>query len=99
LQEAYEKGDETLTIKKNQSTQKRKNTRNKMKGLTSKKTNERPKRANHKGNTKFPNPLLLQETYQIRKGDKTLPIINKPKHQEKGEYKEQNERTHVQEDK
>jgi hypothetical protein len=70
-----------------------------MKGLTSKKTNEPPKRANHKGNTKFPNPLLLQETYQIRKGDKTLPIINKPKHQKKGEYKEQNERTHVQEDK
>jgi hypothetical protein len=27
--------------------------------------------------------------------DETLPTINKPKHQEKGEYKEQNGRTHV----
>jgi hypothetical protein len=31
--------------------------------------------------------------------DETLPITNKSKHPEKGEYKEQNERTHVQEDK
>ncbi len=31
--------------------------------------------------------------------DETLPTINKPKHPKKGEYKEQNERTHVQEDK
>jgi hypothetical protein len=30
--------------------------------------------------------------------DETLPIINKSKHSKKGEYKEQNERTHVQED-
>jgi hypothetical protein len=31
--------------------------------------------------------------------DETLPIINKSKHLEKGEYKEQNGRTDVQEDK
>jgi hypothetical protein len=31
--------------------------------------------------------------------DETLPIINKSKHPKKGEYKEQNGRTHVQEDK
>jgi len=31
--------------------------------------------------------------------NETLPIINKPKHPKKGEYKEQNGRTHVQEDK
>jgi hypothetical protein len=31
--------------------------------------------------------------------DETLQIINKPKHQKKGEYKEQNVRTQVQEDK
>jgi len=31
--------------------------------------------------------------------DETLPITNKSKHPEKGEYKEQNERTHVQENK
>jgi hypothetical protein len=42
----------------NQSTQKRGNTTNKMEGPTSKKTKEPPKRANHKGNIKFPNPLL-----------------------------------------
>jgi hypothetical protein len=29
-----------------------------MEGLTSKKTKEPPKRANHKGNIKFLNPLL-----------------------------------------
>jgi hypothetical protein len=34
---------------------------------TSKKTKEPPKRANHKGNIKFPNPLLSQEAYQIMK--------------------------------
>jgi hypothetical protein len=38
-----------------------------MEGPTSKKTKEPPKRVNHKGNIKFPNPLLLQEAYQIRK--------------------------------
>jgi hypothetical protein len=31
--------------------------------------------------------------------DETLPIKNKPKHPKKREYKEQNGRTHVQEDK
>jgi hypothetical protein len=31
--------------------------------------------------------------------DETLPIINKSKHQKKGEYKEQNGSTHIQEDK
>jgi hypothetical protein len=31
--------------------------------------------------------------------DVTLPIINEPKHPRKGEYKEQNGRTHIQEDK
>jgi hypothetical protein len=32
-----------------------------------KKTKEPPKRANHKGNIKFPDPLLSLEAYQIRK--------------------------------
>jgi hypothetical protein len=27
-----------------------------------------PKKANHKENIKFPNPLMLREAYQIRKG-------------------------------
>jgi hypothetical protein len=31
--------------------------------------------------------------------DETLPIVKKPKHPKKGEYKEQDGRTHVQEDK
>jgi hypothetical protein len=31
--------------------------------------------------------------------DETLPIKNKPKHPKNGEYKEQNGRTHDQEDK
>jgi hypothetical protein len=31
--------------------------------------------------------------------DETVPIINKPKHPKKVEYKEQNGRTHFQEDK
>jgi hypothetical protein len=35
---------------------------------TFKKTNEPPKRANHKGNIKFPNSLMSQEAYQTRKG-------------------------------
>jgi hypothetical protein len=39
-----------------------------MQGPTSKKTNEPHKRVNHKGIVKFPNPLQLQEAYQIRKG-------------------------------
>jgi hypothetical protein len=48
------------------------NTRNKMKGPTSKKTKKPPKRVNHKGNIKFPNPLQLGEAYQIRKGEDFL---------------------------
>jgi hypothetical protein len=45
----------------------------------SKKTKEPPKSPNHKGNIKFPNPiessrtpLLLQEAYQITKGEDFL---------------------------
>jgi hypothetical protein len=34
-------------------------TRNKMEEPMSKKAKEPPKRVNHKGNIKFPNPLLL----------------------------------------
>jgi hypothetical protein len=33
---------------------------------------EPPKRAHHKENIKFLNPLLLQEAYQIRKGEDLL---------------------------
>jgi hypothetical protein len=56
---------------KNQSTHKRGNTRNKMEGPMSKKTNEPPKMADHKGtsSSQSGNPLLLQEAYQIRKGE------------------------------
>jgi hypothetical protein len=43
-----------------------------MEGLTSKTIKESPKRANCKGNIKFPNPLKLQEAYQIRKGEDFL---------------------------
>jgi hypothetical protein len=43
-----------------------------MEGSTSKKTKEPPKRVNHKGNIKFPNLLLSQEAYQIRKGEDLL---------------------------
>jgi hypothetical protein len=39
-----------------------------MEGLMSMNTKEPPKRVNHKGNIKFPNPLLLQEAYQTGKG-------------------------------
>jgi hypothetical protein len=42
----------------------------------SKKTKEPPKRPNHKPQgenlNKFPNPLLLREAYQIRKGEDLL---------------------------
>ncbi len=48
------------------------NKRNKMEGPTSKKTKEPPRRANNKGNIKFLNPLLLQEAYQIGKGEELL---------------------------
>ncbi len=50
--------DETLPIINKPKHPKRGNTRNKMEGSTSKKTKESPKRANHKGNIKFWNPLL-----------------------------------------
>jgi hypothetical protein len=43
-----------------------------MEGPTSRKTNEPPKRADHKENIKFLNPLQSQETYQIRKGEDLL---------------------------
>jgi hypothetical protein len=43
-----------------------------MKGPTSKKTNETFNRANHKRNIKFPNPLMSQEAYQIRKQEDLL---------------------------
>jgi hypothetical protein len=56
----------------NQSTQKRGETRNRMEGPMSKKTKEPPKRVNHKGKFKFLNPLLLQEAYQIGKGQDLL---------------------------
>jgi hypothetical protein len=39
---------------------------------TSKKTKEPPKRADHKGNLKFLNPLQLQEAYQIMKEEDRL---------------------------
>jgi len=47
-------------------------TRNKMEGPTSKKTNEPPKRANHKGNIKFLNLLQSGEAYHIMKGEDLL---------------------------
>ncbi len=50
----------THTQTKNQK--KKKNTRNKMAGPTFKKTNEPPKKANHKRNIKFLNPLQLVAT-------------------------------------
>jgi hypothetical protein len=36
--------------------------------------------------------------YGHKSDDETLPIINKPKHPKKGEYKVQNGRTLIQED-
>jgi len=50
-----------------------------MEGPTSKKRNEPPERVNLKGNIKIPNPLPLQEAYQIRKGDDLLKGCD-PKH-------------------
>jgi hypothetical protein len=60
--------DETLPIINKPKQPKKGNTRNKMEGSTSKMKREPSKRENHKGNIKFLNPLLLQETYQIGKG-------------------------------
>jgi hypothetical protein len=34
--------------------------------------------------------------FMIQNDDETLPITNNPKHQKKGEYMEQNGRTHIQ---
>jgi hypothetical protein len=56
------------SYKINQNTQKKGKTMNKMEGPKSKRTNEPPKKANHKGNIKFPNPFQSLETHQIRKG-------------------------------
>jgi hypothetical protein len=53
----------------NQSIQKRGNTRDKREGPS--------KSENHKGNIKFPNPLLLLEAYQIRKGEDLAYQIKK----------------------
>jgi hypothetical protein len=39
---------------------------------TSKKAKEPPKEVNHKGNIKFPNPLLLPEAFKIMKGQDLL---------------------------
>jgi hypothetical protein len=44
-------------------------------------------------------PHIKQKATLPLHDNETLPIINKPKHPKKGEYKEQNGRTHVQEDK
>jgi hypothetical protein len=43
-----------------------------MKGPTSKKIIKPPKKANYKGNIKFPNPFLSQEAYQIREAYKIM---------------------------
>jgi hypothetical protein len=43
-----------------------------MEGPMSKKTNEPPKRANHKGTSNSGTPLQLQEAYQIKKGEDLL---------------------------
>jgi hypothetical protein len=44
-----------------------------MEGPTPKKTKDSPlKKVNHKGNIKFPNPLLSRVAYQIRKGEDLL---------------------------
>jgi hypothetical protein len=68
----------------NQSIQKRGNTRDKREGPMSQKTKEPPKRENHKGNIKFPNPLLSLEAYQIRKGEDLAYQIKKGKDLLKG---------------
>ncbi len=42
---------------------------------------------------------MLGHIWSVDPTDETLPVIYKPKHQKKVEYKEQNGRTHVQKDK
>jgi len=64
--------DNLVNHKKIWNTQKRGRPRNKMKRPMSKKTNEPPKRVDHKGSIKFPNPLWLRKTYQIKKGEDLL---------------------------
>ncbi len=73
---------------KNQSTQKRGNTRNKMEGPRSKKTKEPPKRANHKPNIKFRNPPPVARSISNKERgglpermfslEKTLTYCNSP---------------------
>jgi hypothetical protein len=43
--------------------------------------------------------VKLAKIYSKKVSDETLPIINEPKHPKRREHKEQNGRTHVQEDK
>jgi hypothetical protein len=43
-----------------------------MEGPASKKPKESTKKVNHKGNINFPNPLLSQEAYQIKKREDLL---------------------------
>jgi hypothetical protein len=43
--------------------------------------------------------IMVNEHMSPHNDDENFPIINKPKHPKKGEYKEQNGTTHVQEDK
>jgi hypothetical protein len=57
-----------------------------MEGPTSKKPKESPKKVNHKGNIKFPNPLLSQEAYQIKKRQDLL-LGGKSSHYVKGACK------------
>jgi hypothetical protein len=52
-----------------QKEKKKGETRKKMEIPMSKKTNEPPMRAPTRGTSSSPTPLLLQEAYQIRKGD------------------------------
>jgi hypothetical protein len=64
-------------LKVNRSTQKGGIQRIKWKD---KKTKEPPKRANHKGNIKFLNPLLSKEVYKIGKGgpSEKRPSLEEP---------------------
>jgi hypothetical protein len=45
-----------------------------MEGRTFKKTKEPPMRANHKGNIKFPNPLLLPRSISSNERGRTKAI-------------------------
>ncbi len=96
MNEPTKNGDETLPIINKLKHPKKKwgNTRNKMKAPMSKKTKEPPKRANHKGNIKFTNPLMSREAYQMEpakranhKGNITFPnpLVSREAYQMKGE--------------